>query len=139
MKIVLDTNVFVSGLLSPFGNPAEILRMVSSGELQLSFDARILSEYREVLHRPKFQFEGSKVQALLDQIEHCGQTVAPNPLRRSLPDPDDDPFLEAAIAGKVECLVTGNLKHFPPKMRCRVQALSPATFLTFYRKQMKST
>ncbi|MBN1672991.1 MAG: putative toxin-antitoxin system toxin component, PIN family [Kiritimatiellae bacterium] len=139
MNIVLDTNVVVSGLLSPFGNPAEILRMVSSGELRLCFDARILSEYREVLHRPKFQFDRSRIHALLDQIEHCGQTVAPNPLPQSLPDPDDDPFLEAAIAGKVKCLVTGNMGHFPANMRSRVRVLSPAKFLAFYRKQMKST
>jgi putative PIN family toxin of toxin-antitoxin system len=74
MKIILDTNVVVSGLISPFGNPAEILRMVSSGEIQLCFDARILSEYQEVLHRPKFQFEENKVRDLLDQIEQCGQS-----------------------------------------------------------------
>ena len=54
MKIVLDTNVLAAGLLSPFGPCGEIVRMVSSGELTLSFDARILMEYEEVLARPKF-------------------------------------------------------------------------------------
>ena len=139
MKVTLDTNVVVSGLISPFGNPAEILRMVSSGEIQLCFDARILSEYQEVLHRPKFQFEEDKVRHLLDQIEHCGQLVAPNPLKNPLPDPDDEPFLEVAIAGKVSCLVTGNIDHFPSKMRQNVKVLTPAKFLSFYRKHMKST
>ncbi len=55
MKIVLDTNVLVSGLLTPFGPTGEIVRMVSAGELILAIDARILSEYQEVLHRPKFK------------------------------------------------------------------------------------
>ena len=45
MKIVLDTNVLVAGLLSPFGPCGEIVRMVSSGEVTLCFDALILAEY----------------------------------------------------------------------------------------------
>ena len=52
MDIVIDTNVLVAGLLSPFGACGEIVRMVSAGELELSIDARILTEYNEVL-RPK--------------------------------------------------------------------------------------
>lgn len=139
MKIVLDTNVVVSGLLSPFGNPAKILRMVSSGELLLCFDARILSEYRDVLLRPKFQFEEDKIDALLDQIENSGHMVAPNPLPQPLPDRDDDAFLEVALAAKAECLVTGNIAHFPASMRQRVRVFSSTKFLEFYRKQMKST
>lgn len=53
MRIVLDTNVLVAGLLSPFGPCGEIVRMVSSGEPALCFDARILSEVNDVLKRPK--------------------------------------------------------------------------------------
>jgi putative PIN family toxin of toxin-antitoxin system len=56
MNIVLDTNVLVSGLLSPFGPCGRIVCMVSSGELTISLDARILAEYEEVLCRPKFKF-----------------------------------------------------------------------------------
>ena len=44
MDVVIDTNVLVAGLLSPFGACGEIIRMVSAGELTLSFDARILLE-----------------------------------------------------------------------------------------------
>ncbi len=137
MRVVLDTNVLVSGLLSPFGNPAEIVRMVASGELSLCLDARTMSEYGEVLRRPKFGFEGDEVTALLDQIEHCGCTVAAGPLPVSLPDRDDDPFLEVAVAGGAECLVTGNVVHFPARLRRGVRVLSPAGFLAFYRKRMK--
>jgi len=42
MNLVLDTNVLVAGLMSPFGPCGEIVRMVSSGALTLAFDARIL-------------------------------------------------------------------------------------------------
>jgi uncharacterized protein len=139
MNIVLDTNVLVAGLLSPFGPCGEIVRMVSAGLLTLSFDARILSEYDEVLNRPKFKFEEDKVTALLDHIEHRGHTVASSPLSYSLPDPDDEPFLEVVVAGGAVCLVTGNQAHFPPN-RCQgVTVLSRTDFLAFYRTQLTTT
>ncbi len=136
MSIVLDTNAFVSGLLSPFGTCATMVGMVASGELSLCLDARILSEYGEVLRRPKFGFEEDKVAALLGQVEHRGFTVAAGPLPVSLPDRDDDPFLEVALAADAECLVSGNLDHFPRGLRRGVRILSPAEFLRFYRKRM---
>ena len=136
MNIVLDTNVLVAGLLSPFGPCGKIVRMVSSGELTLSFDARVLMEYEEVLARPKFKFEKDKVAALLDHIEHRGQTVAPSPLSQSLPDVDDEPFLEAAIAADAICLVTGNRVHFPSDLCQAVTVFSPSEFLEFYKKQL---
>jgi predicted nucleic acid-binding protein len=46
MRIVLDTNVHVSGLLSPFGPPAQIVRLVASGTIVLCHDARILAEWK---------------------------------------------------------------------------------------------
>jgi putative PIN family toxin of toxin-antitoxin system len=137
MNIVLDTNVLVAGLLSPFGPCGEIIRMVSSGKLALSIDARILSEYDEVLHRPKFKFEEDKVAALLDHIERTGPKVASSPLPHILPDPDDRPFLEVAMGGLAVCLVTGNQSHFPPKLRMGVRVFSPNEFLSFYKKQRR--
>lgn len=138
MKIVLDTNVLVAGLLSPFGPCGEIVRMVSSSEVTLCFDALILAEYSEVLHRPKFGFDKEKVAALMDHIEHRGHIVASSPLRHSLPDPDDEPFLKVALAAKAVCLVTGNTSHFPTKLSEGGKILSPAGFLAFYKTQQKA-
>jgi len=135
LNIVLDTNVLVAGLLSPFGPCGEIVRMVSSGELTLCLDARIVTEYSEVLKRPKFRFEEEKVDALLDFIDLRGRTVASSPLRKALPDPADEPFLEVAIAGRAACLVTGNRVHFPGRLRQRVMVLTPREFLDRYRKR----
>jgi putative PIN family toxin of toxin-antitoxin system len=139
MNIVLDTNVLVAGLLSPFGPCGEIVRMVSSGELTLSFDARILTEYEEVLARLKFKFEKDKVAALLDHVKHRGLTVASSPLSKSLPDPDDEPFLEVAIAGNVVCFVTGNQVHFPSDRCQTITVHSPSEFLAFYKKRHITT
>ena len=134
MKIVLDTNVLVSGLLTPFGPSGEIIRMVPAGELILCIDARILSEYQEVLNRPKFKFNKDHISSLLDFIKLHGQFVSSLPLKSHLPDPDDEPFLEVAIAGEVGSLITGNIVHYPLSSREAVNIFSPKEFLEYYRK-----
>lgn len=139
MNVVLDTNVLVSGLLTPFGPSGEIVRMVSAGELILYVDARILSEYREVLHLPKFNFNKDHINILLDFIKLYGQFVSSLPLKNRLPDPDDEPFLEVAIAGKARSLVTGNIVHYPPSSREGIKIYSPSEFLEFFRKVDRDT
>lgn len=138
MNIVLDTNVLVAGLLSPFGACGEIVLMVSSGEITLSFNAHILAEYDEVLRRPKFNFDEEKITALLGYIAHCGQAVATSPLANSLPDPDDETFLETTMASRAACLVTGNQNHFPAELCLGTMIYSPREFLNFYKKQKKA-
>jgi len=139
MKIVLDTNVLVSGLLTPFGPSGEIVRMVSAGKLILYIDARILSEYHEVLQRPKFKFNNDHINTLISFIKHNGQFVSALPLKSSLPDPDDEPFLEVAIAGNVRSLITGNIAHYPSSLREGINILSPSKSLEYYRKENEAT
>jgi uncharacterized protein len=137
MTVVLDTNILVSGLLCAFGAPAEIVRMASSGGLRLCYDARVLSEYREVLSRTRFGFLPSDVDALLDHIASQGVLVAGVPLHEQLPDPDDEAFLEVALAGNATCLVTGNVRHYPASARSGMTVLPPAAFLRYYAEKTK--
>lgn len=134
MVIVLDTNVLVSGLLTPFGSSGEIVRMVSSGKLIMEYDSRILIEYQEVLNRSKFQFDKDLIDLLIDYIRKNGQVVATEPLPKPLPDPDDAPFLEVAIEGKSEILVTGNKVHYPVKFRKGIKVLSPTEFVKYWSR-----
>lgn len=138
MRIVLDTNVLVSGLLSPFGPPGEIVRLVSSGEIVLCLDARILTEYEEVLARPKFAFDQDAVSALLDFIDARSEVTAAAPLSARLPDPDDEPFLEVTLTAQADCLVTGNAVHFPVDFRAGAKILAPVEFMEHYRSSEHS-
>lgn len=137
MRIVVDTNVLVSGLLNPYGAPGEIVRMISAGDIRLCFDARILSEYKGVLLRPKFGFDPAQVQALLDYIKAVGEVVAAQPLKQHLPDRHDEAFLEVAIAGRVQCLVTENLKHFPISKRQNALVLSPGEMIKMVQREIQ--
>lgn len=134
MNVVIDTNIVVSALLSPFGNPARILDLVLRGDLTPVFDDRILAEYREVLNRPRFGFRADHIDDLLAFFGASGFAVSPAPLTIDLPGTSDAPFLEVAqSAGAV--LITGNVRHFPEGVREFVRVLSPADFLDFWRNQ----
>ena len=99
MRIVLDTNVLVAGLLSATGPPAWIVEAVLAGELELALDMAIREEYEEVLRRPEFRFGAGHVEDLLAAIDQFAflVTAAP-PCPEPLPDPDDEPFLAVAAA-----------------------------------------
>ncbi len=129
MKIVLDTNVAASALLSPSGAPAAVLQLVLAGHVLLCFDARILTEYREVLRRPKFGLDTHLVDDLLGFLESEGELVGAVPLPLSLPDPDDAMFLEVASAGGGEYVVTGNIRHFPTDAQHGIAVVSPRDFV----------
>ena len=140
MIVVLDTNVLVPALLSPFGPPGQILDLILAGDIRLAYDDRILAEYRQVLARPRFRFEEHAVADLLDYLVATGEPVSAQPLSASLPDPYDLPFLEVAAtllstgeAFSDTLLVTGNLRHFPADACGNVQVLDPAAYLAHWQ------
>jgi putative PIN family toxin of toxin-antitoxin system len=132
MIVVLDTNVVVSGILKPYGKAAAVLRMVISGLLIPAFDQRLLAEYGEVLKRPTFDFPEETIQDFLAQIEGEGLLISSVPLPFSLPDPDDEPFLEVALSAHAKTLITGNKRHFPKKAYGKTKILSPTEFLELF-------
>jgi putative PIN family toxin of toxin-antitoxin system len=136
MVIVLHTNVIVSGILRPYSKAASILRLVATGAITLAYDLRIFSEYRDVLNRPKFTFAKEDIDAFLGQVEKEGVLVSVMPLKFNLPDPEDESFLEVALAGKATAIVTGNKRHFPKKQYEGARILSPAEFLEAFGPEL---
>ncbi len=137
MKVVLDTNILVSGLLSPYGAAADIMRLMTSGVIGLYYDARIILEFHEVLARPKFQFDQKKAEDLLGNIEVSGEAVASKPLPAHLPDIHNEMFLEVALEGQAAFLITGNIKHFPESKRQGIKVVTPREFMEHFRKMKK--
>jgi putative PIN family toxin of toxin-antitoxin system len=125
MRVVLDTNLLVSGFLSATGPPAWIVEAVLAGELDLALDMAIRQEYEDVLRRPESRFPPEIIDNLLAAIDQFSFLVAAAPpCPVPLPDPDDEPFL--AVAAAADCpLVAGNVRHFPPRSRRGVPVLTP--------------
>ena len=134
MRVVRDTNVLVSGLLTPFGTCGAILRMLTAGEIVLCVDARILLEYDAVLRRPKFAFAPQRVDAVMAYIQSVSEHCDCLPLEHPLPDEDDNQFLEVALSARALCLVTGNVRHFPKHSLRGMPVLSPQQFIETARQ-----
>jgi predicted nucleic acid-binding protein len=134
-RAVLDTNVIVSGFLSPAGPPGRIVEWLRSGAVQAVLDDRIAAEYAEVLTRPAFQLPAVEVDIVLAAIRARAFWVEAAAGQRpaTLPDPDAAPFLECAQTAGVP-LVTGNLWHFPKSVAGKVPVLTPAQFVASLEK-----
>lgn len=128
MKIVMETNVLISGLLNPYGKPAQIVNLVLNKKVTLLIDTRILSEYSDVLKRPRFGFRAEWVNPLLDFIEMESESADVIPLSIDFPDPGDKMFWEVAKAGNALYIVSGNTRHFPEDPL----VVTPAEFLNHY-------
>ena len=136
MIAVADTNVIVSALIKPFSDSSQILNLILSGKLKLAYDTRIITEYEEVLKRDKFGFDSKHIDSIIIQIKEEGVPASPLPINEILPDKDDLPFLEVAISGSADFIVTGNKKHFPKTQYMNIKVVSPAEFLEEYKKEI---
>jgi putative PIN family toxin of toxin-antitoxin system len=116
-RVVLDTNVLVSALISPQGYEALVFRLTLSSAFEVGVTSAMLNEYHEVLDRPKFRFSGAKVDALLSQLKTHAKLVHPLHTVEASPDEADNRFLECADAINAEFLITGNKRHFPKAWR----------------------
>ena len=113
MKVVLDTNVIVSALLSPSGIPARILSLVLDGIITIVYDNKILMEYFDVLNREKLKIDKDLVNLVVDFIDKEGEFKTAMPQTTIFDDEDDRIFYELYKTGGVDFLITGNIKHFP--------------------------
>ena len=113
-RAVVDTNILVSALLTPSGPPGAVAQAIRNSVLQPVVCAEIIEEYADVLHRPRLDLEPHKVDELIALIEAQALWVrVPQYLpAKNLPDPDDWPFIAAALAAGCP-VITGNLRHFP--------------------------
>ncbi|MBI4209109.1 MAG: putative toxin-antitoxin system toxin component, PIN family [Deltaproteobacteria bacterium] len=135
MRVVLDTNVLVSALLTSQGPSARVLNLILQEAVAILIDERILDEYQAVLKRPKFGFDEEDVNELMEVIDQMGEFVIATPLPFAIPDVSDLPFLEVALAGNANVLITGNKKDYgkPPEP---LKILNPREFLDYQALKM---
>ena len=132
MRVVLDTNVLVSALLTPAGVCRQLIRWVPNRKFIICLNDRIRAEYETVLHRPKFSAFKEEIQELLELVFWWAEEINTLPLPVVLPDPTELPFLEVALTAQA-VLVTGNKRHFPEKLCRSVKIVSPREMLDLLR------
>jgi putative PIN family toxin of toxin-antitoxin system len=133
MKVVLDTHVIVSAVLTAQGVCARILDMLADAVFGIYADDRILAEYDSVLRRPYLRLIPDDAAEVMELIRSVAEPVGAIPLPAQLPDPGDMPFLEvAASVGAI--LATGNTRHYLKGSRFGVTVLSHREFIELLRR-----
>lgn len=124
---VIDTNIIVSARISknPLSATVKVVANMFENRIIPVFNEEILSEYNEVLHRPKFKITEEQINTILEYIKKCGVHAERIPFNGDMPDEKDRPFYEVSLSKEDSFLVTGNLKHFPitPKVITAAQMM----------------
>lgn len=130
MKAVLDTNVLISGVIST-GVPHELLVMGFEGEYDIVVSVETLTEFRRTLlkYPDRFQMIEAEVQREVETVRYFAEFVDPEGEIRAVDaDPDDDKFLEAAVAGNVDYLVSGDSHLLDLESVQGIDIVEPRTF-----------
>jgi putative toxin-antitoxin system toxin component, PIN family len=132
MKVILDTNVLVSGIFFK-GPPYRIFQIWKKGHIDIVISHEILEEYRRVIQDVSTQFPHIDISNLFEMITlkaHFTLSLASHP--QICDDPDDDKFFSAALASKTSIIISGD-KHLLDKSGFSgIIVLKPRKFLDLY-------
>jgi len=133
MRAVIDTGVLVSALIRRHGTTGEVLRALRDGRFTAVYSAEMLVEVIDVLSRSsfrtKYHVEPEDITALINLLRLRGEAVTPHRKIAACRDPKDDQFLEAAVAGKADCLVSGDADLLALTPFENIPIVRPAEFL----------
>ena len=130
MKVVLDTNVPISGIY--FGGiPGKILEAWGAGRFQLLVSTEFLQEYLNVVERLADQYAGVEYESVIGLIIQNAELVQPSDLPESVStDPDDDKFLACALVGDSTTIVSGDSDLLSVSGYCGIRVLTPKAFVS---------
>ncbi len=113
MRVVLDTNVLISALITSGTPPDGLYRAWLRGEIELVTSTAQIAEIADVVSRPHLQqfIDADEAEDILDNIDSYAFVLDDPPQVNLSPDPRDNPILAAAIAGDADLIISGDKKH----------------------------
>jgi putative PIN family toxin of toxin-antitoxin system len=133
MRAVVDTGVLVSALIHRQGTTGDVLRALRDGRFTVIYTTAILVEVVDVLGRAplriKYHIQPEDLTVLINLIRLRGELVTPTHQVSACRDAQDDKFLEAALAGQADCIVSGDADLLSLTPFEGVPILRPAEFL----------
>lgn len=139
MRVVLDTNALVSALLFT-GITSELVPLWQKGAITVLLSREILDEYLRVLAYPKFQLSEAEIKALIEEellpfVRVIKPGIRVHVVKR---DPADNKFLECAIAGKADVVISGDKELLAIRHYRQVRIQPPSRFLeAFFRSKSR--
>ncbi|MBU0545476.1 MAG: putative toxin-antitoxin system toxin component, PIN family [Proteobacteria bacterium] len=132
MRIILDTNVFISGIFFS-GPPSQILKAWENQRFQIVLSQQILDEYQRVADNLSSKFPTVDILPIIEMITIHAQFIDTQGVEINVcEDPDDDKFIECAVAGECETIISGD-KHLLKLSEYQgVTILNPRNFVKKY-------
>jgi uncharacterized protein len=132
VKVVLDTNVFISGIFFS-GPPFRILQAWKNGKVQLVLSIEILEEYRRVAQILAEEYPGVDLDPVMDLVIQNSVIYSTQPLTEQVcTDPEDAKFLCCALASGVRIIVSGDKHLLNVSGFKNIVVLSPRQFVEEY-------
>jgi putative PIN family toxin of toxin-antitoxin system len=133
-RAVLDTNIFISAVLG--GRLGVIIDEWKLGKFKLIVTDAIAREYLEVINRPKFKIPQAEIIAVSDYLLQLGEFVTPaEEIHIIVADSTDDKFLEAAVAGQVNFIVSGDNHLLELKSFREIPIITAKEFISWLETQ----
>lgn len=132
MKVVLDTNVLISGIFFS-GPPADIIKAWRNGDIQFALSSEIVDEYFKVTKILTERFPTVEISPILTLIVTHSEIIQPLPFSHQVcEDPDDDKFLVCALNSENRTIISGD-KHLLKLSGYRgITIITPRTFVEQY-------
>jgi putative PIN family toxin of toxin-antitoxin system len=132
MRVVIDTNVLISGIFFG-GPPAQILKAWHGGAVQFIVSSDILEEYFEVCERLSLRYPDVDITQILVLIVQNSQVVSASPLPEPVSsDSDDDKFLACAVASSTQVIISGDSDLLTVSGYENIQVMTPREFADRY-------
>jgi putative PIN family toxin of toxin-antitoxin system len=133
MRVVVDTNILVRALIMPHGTVGPVLLRLRQGDYVLLYAQSLLEELVDVLNRPrirqKYGLTDQDIETVISFILLRGEAVAPQEQIAACRDPKDDKFLEVAVSGKADVIVSGDEDLLVLHPFAGIPILPPVAFL----------
>lgn len=135
MKVILDTNVLVSGIFFPHGFPRRILQAWEQGKFSLVASQEIFYEYEGTSHDLQNKYPTANAAEFLDVIFIRSEMCQPGKLSEPVcEDPDDDMFIACALESGVKIIVSGDKLLQKVSGYQNIEVLNPRQFFDRYLK-----
>lgn len=138
MRAVIDTNILVRAMLKPEGSVGPVIDFLRNGGYVFLYSEATLSELIDVLSRPRmvhrYGLTASEVDALCALVIRRGELVEPGRTITACRDPKDNKFLEVAVAGRADAIVTGDEDLVVLDPFEGIPLIQPAQFLRLLSK-----
>ena len=135
MKIVVDANLFASGLIKPNSNPGKILNLIKENQVDLIVSPAIIREIKRILLYPKLQKYHRKtaeeIDAYFEDILMFAWIVEGEEIANIIKDdPSDNKYLACAYEGEADYIISGDHHLLDIKAYEGIEILKVKTFLS---------